>query len=339
MGNLADAASGATCAVTVGMGTRITLDMRQENRTGWVECLSIYFLTRGHTCSFTVERQNTKSGTWTTIETGTLTNTNQIRTIYPQTTFYLQGNGTSTTASYANIIRITMIVTALGTAQQYAPMVGGICGIGSGGVGQTRNATYTVGRRSDLTMAQWGFPLEISKPNNVVLAHGAYWQFYGAGGWIAKDTNNYAEVYIGNSANKNAANEHAEGILYIYSAATHYHAIRGTSTTAHYHHYLPNSTGWIATGGNGSNSGVGSATRPVYMDSNGVLQQTSYSLSTTVDSGTANRIAWYKGTNEIASGTVTTDGAYLGNVSYLSVNNDHQTTYRALINGTSMFKG
>ena len=297
VGNVADAASGSTCSIAVGMGTRVTLDMTKENRTGYIECLSVYYLARGHTYSYLVERQNKNSGTWTTIEEGTLSS-NALRTIYPATSFYLSGNSTSTSAAYANIIRITMIITAVGTAQQYAPMIGGICGLGSGGVGQTRNASYTSGRRSDLTMAQWGVPIEVLKPNNAVLAHGINWQFYGAGGWIAANTNNYADVYIGNSSNKNAANEHAEGRLFIYSAATHYHLINTTSTTTHYTHTLPNGSGWLVTG---ASAGAGSATKPVYLTSNGILDACSYTIGATIDQGTTNRMAWYKGANEIAS--------------------------------------
>lgn len=54
---------------------------------------------------------------------------------------------------------------------------------------------------------------------------------------------------------------------------------------------------------------------------------------------TANRIIYSNTATKLASGTVTTDGAYLGNISYLSVNNDHQTGYRLYVNGTSYLNG
>lgn len=54
---------------------------------------------------------------------------------------------------------------------------------------------------------------------------------------------------------------------------------------------------------------------------------------------TANRIIYSNTATKLASGTVTTDGAYLGNISYLSVNNNHQTNYRLYVNGTSYFNG
>lgn len=50
--------------------------------------------------------------------------------------------------------------------------------------------------------------------------------------------------------------------------------------------------------------------------------------------GTANRIAWYSTDKSISSGTITTNGAYLGAVSYLSINTAHQTNYRLYVNGS-----
>ena len=43
----------------------------------------------------------------------------------------------------------------------------------------------------------------------------------------------------------------------------------------------------------------GSGTQPVYVDSNGKITKTTYSLSATIDSGTANRMAYYSGINTI----------------------------------------
>ena len=51
--------------------------------------------------------------------------------------------------------------------------------------------------------------------------------------------------------------------------------------------------------------------------------------------GTASRIAYYSAAGTISSGTATTNGAYLGNVSYLSINTAHQTTYRLYVAGTT----
>ena len=87
-----------------------------------------------------------------------------------------------------------------------------------------------------------------------------------------------------------------------------------------------------------STSTIGTSTKPIYLNA-GTLTVGSYELKATVNTGTINRIAWYSEANAISSGTITTDGAYLGLVSYLSVNTAHQTSYRAYINGNEYVNG
>ena len=85
-------------------------------------------------------------------------------------------------------------------------------------------------------------------------------------------------------------------------------------------------------------SNAGSGTQPIYF-SNGAPIATTYSLSSSVASGTGSRLAYYSDEHTISSGTATTDGQYLGNVSYLSINTAHQTGYKLYVNGTSYFNG
>lgn len=49
------------------------------------------------------------------------------------------------------------------------------------------------------------------------------------------------------------------------------------------------------------NAAVGSGTKPVYIQSNGNVAACSYSLSATIEAGTANRMAYYKAANQIGS--------------------------------------
>ena len=49
------------------------------------------------------------------------------------------------------------------------------------------------------------------------------------------------------------------------------------------------------------NAAVGSGTQPVYVQSNGNVATCSYSLSATIEAGTANRMAYYKAANQIGS--------------------------------------
>ena len=92
-----------------------------------------------------------------------------------------------------------------------------------------------------------------------------------------------AAFALGNStATENDNN--AQGLIYLYSSSSSYHALRGAANTTARNHYFPNSTGWVATGGNGTSTGVGSTTQPVYLDTNGVLTATTYSLEASVPS-------------------------------------------------------
>ena len=88
----------------------------------------------------------------------------------------------------------------------------------------------------------------------------------------------------------------------------------------------------------GGQSTFGTSKQPIYWNA-GVPTPCDFSINASINSGTANRIAWYSGTNTISSGTITTDGGYLGKVDYLSVNTDHQTTYRLKVNGDSYING
>jgi hypothetical protein len=84
---------------------------------------------------------------------------------------------------------------------------------------------------------------------------------------------------------------------------------------------------------------VGDTNNGVYVTASGVVTKMTYNLNATINAGTASRIAYYSGANAISSGSIVTDGGYLGSVSYLSVNTAHQTSYRAYINGSSYLVG
>ena len=60
------------------------------------------------------------------------------------------------------------------------------------------------------------------------------------------------------------------GYIRIYGDKTKYHQISPTSNTANYTHYLPNATGWMVIAGDGTSTGAGSSSQPVYINANGV---------------------------------------------------------------------
>lgn len=54
---------------------------------------------------------------------------------------------------------------------------------------------------------------------------------------------------------------------------------------------------------------------------------------------TANRVIYSNTATKLASGSITTDGNYLSNISYLSVNTGHQTSYKLYVNGNTLITG
>lgn len=94
----------------------------------------------------------------------------------------------------------------------------------------------------------------------------------------------YSDLKIGNNANVTTTSAHSEGRLYLYSANVGAHILRATSSASDITHYFPNSTGWIATGGNGTSTGVGNGTTPVYLSTSGVLTECTVASTSTASS-------------------------------------------------------
>ena len=79
------------------------------------------------------------------------------------------------------------------------------------------------------------------------------------------------------------------------------------------------------------NAAVGSGTQPVYVQSNGNVATCSYSLSATIEAGTANRMAYYKAANQIGS-----SGHYV-TPNQVGINASSSKDYTFYVGGTSLF--
>lgn len=79
------------------------------------------------------------------------------------------------------------------------------------------------------------------------------------------------------------------------------------------------------------NAEVGSGTQPVYVQSNGNVAACSYSLSATIEAGTANRMAYYKAANQIGS----SDHYVTSNQVGINSNTTHDFTF--YVGGNSYF--
>lgn len=79
------------------------------------------------------------------------------------------------------------------------------------------------------------------------------------------------------------------------------------------------------------NAAVGSGTKPVYVQSNGNVTACSYSLSATIEAGTANRMAYYKAANQIGSSDHYVTSSQVG----INSNTTHDFTF--YVGGNSYF--
>lgn len=79
------------------------------------------------------------------------------------------------------------------------------------------------------------------------------------------------------------------------------------------------------------NAAVGSGTQPVYIQNNGNVATCSYSLSATIEAGTANRMAYYKAANQIGSSDHYVTSSQVG----INSNTTHDFTF--YVGGNSYF--
>ena len=79
------------------------------------------------------------------------------------------------------------------------------------------------------------------------------------------------------------------------------------------------------------NAAVGSGTQPVYIQNNGNVATCSYSLSATIEAGTANRMAYYKTANQIGS-----SGHYVTS-NQVGINASSSKNYTFYVGGDSLF--
>jgi hypothetical protein len=82
------------------------------------------------------------------------------------------------------------------------------------------------------------------------------------------------------------------------------------------------------------NAAVGSGTQPVYVQSNGNVATCSYSLSATIEAGTANRMAYYKAANQIAAA-----GHYVSSYQVGINATSVDEAYSFFVGGDSYFSG
>ncbi len=83
---------------------------------------------------------------------------------------------------------------------------------------------------------------------------------------------------------------------------------------------------------------AGSATKGIYFN-NGVPTIMTYELKSNVNTGQASRLSFYTSKDTITNTSISTDGNYLANINYLTINGNNQTNYRLKVTGKSYVEG
>lgn len=135
----------------------------------------------------------------------------------------------------------------------------------------------------------------------------------------------WTELWIGNATASGTVGN-SQGWLALYTSGVNYTQISAYGTGNNNYFNIPNysGTGYALTS---STLTKGSATKGIYITTNGQAEEMSHELKATVNSGTANRAAYYS-----AAGTIEDAGSIYMTASRLGVN---ATTYQHTLGGTS----
>lgn len=149
-----------------------------------------------------------------------------------------------------------------------------------------------------------------------------------------KTTNGYWVLGHYNHTDKNKSDDFSDQWLFGYLSDSNLKGTTGASNS------LTTTYRLLNIGGNDNqrmfvsakyNAAVGSGTQPVYVQSNGNVATCSYSLSATIEAGTANRMAYYKAANQIGS-----SGHYVTS-SQVGINSNTTYDFTFYVGGNSYF--
>lgn len=146
-----------------------------------------------------------------------------------------------------------------------------------------------------------------------------------------KTTNGYWVLGHYNHTNKNKSDDFSDQWLFGYLADSNLEGTTGASnslTTTYRLLNIGNQRMFVSAK---YNAAVGSGTQPVYVQSNGNVATCSYSLSATIEAGTANRMAYYKAANQIGS-----SGHYVTS-SQVGINSNTTHDFTFYVGGNSYF--
>lgn len=286
-------ASQTTSPCSVGMGVQVTADFTKDNRVFYLNAFETYWRAYCCTCICRVEIYRANTSEWITLREDTITNSDTRRFVHLGQNWYCDGGRTNRNGTYFNKMRWTILVTAVGTSNtRYVPSLG-VCNVYGINGGNFSAGNFTpsggtaqvskYGTRMAWSMMRFNSPIYVSNYNNGGLGEarvGAATLLVGDDlRWTAAGTDKYSSLILGNNKSIDNEDAHSRGCIYIYNNKTGYNVIYSAADHAGtYSNYFGKASGYIAIGGNGGSTGVGSATQPVYLDVNGVLQPCSSTL-------------------------------------------------------------
>lgn len=153
----------------------------------------------------------------------------------------------------------------------------------------------------------------------------------------------YTTLTLGNQINVTSATAHSEGQIQLYSAATHAHILKGTSTnTLDYTHVLPNSDGILVQ--TAIAGAVGGPTQPVYVNADNTITALTFTQNRLYYSESDSSFAatnHYASASQIGLGTITlpennTDTLYVNGTTYFVGDVTHNAT-AYFANGTTYY--
>lgn len=146
-----------------------------------------------------------------------------------------------------------------------------------------------------------------------------------------KTTNGYWVLGHYNHTDKNKSDDFSDQWLFGYLSDSNLEGTTGASNSLTTTYRLLNIGGQRMFVSAKYNAAVGSGTQPVYVQSNGNVATCSYSLSATIEAGTANRMAYYKAANQIGS-----SGHYV-TPNQVGINASSSKDHTFYVGGTSLF--
>lgn len=128
-------------------------------------------------------------------------------------------------------------------------------------------------------------------------------------------TTGVTRLMLGNST-ASSSNNNARGLIRLYGSSSRYSDIYSTADSSSKTLYLPNAAGWLIVGGNGSSTGVGSSSQPIYINTSGVATAITGTIDNNAKTATAanittttNAIAYYTNTSGTFGTKASTNGA------------------------------